>query len=142
MSFDLSLINGDIKLLKNGQVKTCADTAKIRQDVIKIILTALGSNKKHLWYGCNIGGGLLYKNISDTIVFSAIDDSIREALNNLMKLQRYQSGYQEVSSAEFITKVLGISSSRDPADIRQINIKVSLLTKRLTVIEETFTIAS
>ena len=142
MSFDIALINGDMKIQSDGSIKTYSDTSKLRQDIIKILLTGLSTNKVYPWYGCNMANDFIAKNIPDNVVFSEINDSVIESINNLVKLQQHQSGFQELSLAEGIYKILNVSASRDISDPRQVNISVSILTKRLTKIEEVFTVIS
>ena len=51
MSFDLALERGDIKINRDGSMKTVFGNAKLRQDIMKILLTELGDNKFHPKYG-------------------------------------------------------------------------------------------
>ena len=51
MSFDLKIEGGDIKLEADGSLTTVFDNNKLRQEVVKILLTKLGENKYHPSYG-------------------------------------------------------------------------------------------
>ena len=55
MSFDLSIKNGDIYFDPGGSVKTVSKNSKLRQDIIKIILTDIGENRFHKGYGSAVG---------------------------------------------------------------------------------------
>ena len=51
MSFDLSIEKGDIKIGSDGSLSTVSGNNKLRQDIIKILLTDIGDNKFHPKYG-------------------------------------------------------------------------------------------
>ena len=142
MSFDLEIINSDLKIKSNGVVKTVTDTPKLRQDVIKIITTSLGSNKFHPWYGCAVGESTIGKNLPENMLDMEIKSSIEQSLSKLKTLQTAQAASQSVSLAEMISEVGDIISGRSPIDPRQINIQVTILTKRLSKVEEIFTLTS
>ena len=55
MSFDLTLNKGDIKITNTGTVSTVTSNAKLKQDIIKILLTEVGDNKFHPEYGSHVG---------------------------------------------------------------------------------------
>ena len=73
---------------------------------------------------------------------SEIVSSITETLNRLKTLQQSQAISQRVSLAEMISEIGPIFASRNPIDIRQVNIIVTVYTRQLTKIEEVFTIIS
>ncbi len=140
MSFDLELIDSDLKIKADGTVRTVTDTPKLRQDVLKIILTSLGSNKFHPWYGCSISENTIGKNLPQNLLEAEITSSIEQSLRNLKTLQQAQISSQQVSLAEQIAEIGRVDVGRNPIDPRQINIIISILTKRLTKIEEVFTV--
>jgi len=141
MSFDLALINGDLKIQPDGSIKTVTDTPKLRQDIIKIILTPLGSNKNHLWYGCSISEDI-GRNFPDNLQLARIQNYISQSLDRLKALQKSQSTNQRVTLAELINSVGEIHTERDETDPRQMNVVVTVFSKRLAKIEELFTIIS
>jgi len=140
MSFDLEIINNDLKIMSDGSIKTISDTPKLRQDVLKIILTSLGSNKFHPWYGCAVGESSIGKQLPENILEMEIKTSIEQSLEKLKALQSAQASSQRVSLAEMIAEIGEVQVGRNPIDPRQINIIVSILTKRLTKFEEIFTV--
>lgn len=142
MSFDFELIDSDIKIKADGTVRTVSDTPKLRQDVLKIILTPLGSNKYHKWYGCSVGEDIIGKNLPDNMIVNDITTSISNSLKNLQTLQNTQVTYQKTSMAERIAAIGEVFAERNPADLRQINVIVSVLTKRMTKVEEMSTLIS
>lgn len=142
MSFDFELVGGDLVINPDGTVKTATDTPKLRQDVLKIILTPLGSNKFHPWYGCSVVSAIVGKQLPDNLMTNEVRTTIAQSLDRLKKLQRSQSTTQKVSLAELINTVGTIRVNRNLADLRQLNVVVTVLTKRLTKVEEIFTIIS
>ena len=141
MSFDLALINGDLKIQPDGTIKTFTDTPKLRQDIIKIILTPLGSNPNHLWYGCSISNDT-GKNFPDIMRLARIQANVTQSLDNLKSLQTSQSANQQVSLAELIESVGSIDVERDIVEPRQMNVVVTVFSKRLSQLQELFTIIS
>lgn len=141
MSFDLELVDGDLVLKTDGTLKTVTDTPKLRQDILKIIMTSLGENKFHLWYGSGVSNAI-GKSYPENLLALEIETSIRQSLEKLQKLQVTQASLQSVSLAETILKVDSVDVERSSTDPRQINIIVKLITKRLTLIEEVFTVIS
>lgn len=142
MSFDLELINNDLSIKTNGEIRTITDTPKLRQDIIKIILTPLGSVINHPWYGCVVSEDIIGKNLPDHITNSQISAAISQSLDRLKTLQKSQSATQKMSLAEIIDAVGEVFVERDSTDPRKLNIIITVLTKRLTKIEELFTIIS
>lgn len=142
MSFDLALVNNDLALQVNGDVRTVTDTPKLRQDILKIILTPLGSVKNYMWYGCSLGEDIIGTTMTDSMYISKIQTSISKSLDRLKAMQNSQSVNQRVSLAELIDVVAAVDVQRDVSDPRLINVVVTVLSKRLAKIEEVFTIMS
>jgi phage baseplate assembly protein W len=142
MSFDLQLIDDDLSIKPDGKIRTVTDTPKLRQDILKAIVTELGSNRFHQWYGCNVNEGIIGQNLPMGILEAEIVSSITETLNRIKALQKTQAVSQYVTLSEMISEVGPIFVSRNPADTRQLNIVVTVYTRQLTKIEEVFTIIS
>jgi phage baseplate assembly protein W len=140
MSFDFAIIESDLVIQPDGTMRTVEDTTKLRQDILKIITTSLGSNKFHPWYGCTVSDNIIGKNLPENLMMMEIETSITESLENLKKLQIQQSTSQRISLAELINTIGGVVAFRSPDDPRQVKIQVTVFTKRLTKIEETFTL--
>ncbi len=141
MSFDLQLVNSDISIKPDGTVRTVAGTAKLKQDIIKIILTPLGSVSFHLWYGSNITDDNIGNILSDARLNENIGTAISESLKRLQQLQRAQSTGQNVKLSEIISTIREIRIQRSSIDQRQVNVVVSVLSRDLTAVEEIFTIS-
>lgn len=134
MSFDLSIEKGDIKINRDGTVKAVSGNAKLKQDIVKILLTDLGDNKFHLNYGSKIGALQIGHYADNTLMSLDIESSARNALQNLMALQKSQQRRQALTPGEIIVDILNVKVNRDQADPRMYNIFVSVLTQELTEI--------
>ena len=132
MSFDLKIKNGDISLGKDGSITTVIGNDKLRQDILKILLTDLGSNKYHKRYGSYIGR-LNIGDISDNMLISLdLERSAMNAIKNLMALQRFQAKRQGLNPGEIIVDINNVSVTRDDLDPRLYNITVSVMTREIT----------
>jgi phage baseplate assembly protein W len=140
MSFDLKIVNNDLSIGRDGLLEIVKDNEKLAQDVIKIILTPLGSNRYHRWYGSSIGDRTIGLVVDASITQIEAERAVQMSLSNLIALQQAQTKTQYVSPGETIASIREVSVLRDPQDPRQYQIVVSLLTRQLTVVEETFTL--
>lgn len=140
MSFDLQIINDDLSILPDGKIRTVTDTPKLRQDVLKIIVTALGSNRFHPWYGSSVGSDTIGQNLPPSVVETEIVAAITQSISRLKALQASQVSSQSTSLSELIAELGPVRAERNPIDPRQVNVIVTVLTKQLTKIEEIFTI--
>lgn len=140
MSFDLALIDSDIKIKSDGTIRIVEETAKLQQDIVKIILTPVGSVKHHTWYGSNIGENNIGNILPDDILFNNLDSALQDSLQKLVQLQRVQSTQQRVSTSELIAAIREVNVQRNPNDPRQINVVVRVISKSLQPVEEIFTI--
>lgn len=140
MSFDLKLERGDIKLSVDGLVEPVTGNTKLRQDILKILLTELGDNKFHPNYGSYIGSLQIGQIADERLVSLDMESSARNAIRNLMSLQRAQSKRQGLTPGEIIIDILDVSVSRDQVDPRLYNIYVSVLTQSLTEVSNNITV--
>lgn len=140
MSFDLKIENNDLITNPDGTLQTVRDNAKLAQDIVKGVLTPLGSNKFFRWYGSTVSIRTIGQVLDATITQTEIERSIQDFLSNLISLQKAQARVQYVSAGEQIASIQGVAALRDPNDPRQWQIQVSVLTRKLTVVEETFTL--
>lgn len=141
MSFDLKIESNDLKINPDGGLQTVRDNAKLIQDIIKAILTPLGSNRFFQWYGSTLNSRVIGQFLDSTIIEAEMVRSVQDTLNNIIALQRAQARTQYVSAGEQIAAVRDISVMRNATDPRQYEITISVLTRKLTVVEETFTVS-
>jgi len=140
MSFDLKLKSGDIQLENDGSISIVSGNQKIRQDLVKILLTKLGENRFHPQYGSNTGLLQVGSTADQNLLELDLNQSVQSATRFLMSLQREQSKRQLLSSSEIILDVKNISVERDEEDPRLYNIFISILTQKLEQINEVITI--
>jgi hypothetical protein len=140
MSFDLKIKNGDLVLDSSGSLVSVSGNNKIRQDIVKILLTKPGDNRFHSSYGSNLGL-LKVGNVTDeSILELELKRSTEDAIKYLIFLQKNQSRGQVLSLSEIILDIANISVERDSADPRLYNIYISVLTQKLDIIDEVITI--
>lgn len=140
MSFDLKIKSGDISLESSGEISVVFGNQKIRQDVVKIILTKIGENRFHPQYGSNTGQLQIGTILDQALVEEDLRQSAQSAIRYLMQLQREQSRKQLLSSSEIILDIKNLQIERDEADPRLYNIFISVLTQKLESIDEVITI--
>lgn len=140
MSFDLKIVNGDISLEADGSLKTVFDNEKLRQDIIKILLTKLGENNYHPGYGSEIGA-LTIGHVPDRELLELdLKSSAQDAVNKIIALQKRQSRRQFLTPGERLVSVLDISAQRNTVDPRLYSIFISIQTGALTTITESVTV--
>lgn len=140
MSFDLKIKNGDLVLDQSGSLSIVSGNNKIRQDIVKILLTRIGDNKFHASYGSDIGILKIGEVTDTTILELDIKRSVEDAIRYLIFLQKNQSKNQILSLSEVIIDISSIETERDSEDPRLYNIYISVLTQKLDIIDEIITI--
>jgi len=140
MSFDLKITDNDLRLNPDGGLQTVHDNEKLIQDILKIILTSAGSNKIFRWYGSALGARIIGNILDSTQLETEVARSVQVALSNLVALQKSQGRTQYVSAGESIAAIRGVSVLRNETDPRIYEIGISVLTRKLTVVEDTFTL--
>jgi len=140
MSFDLKIKNGDLSIGNSGALDTVSGNNKIRQDIVKILLTNIGENRFHSRYGSDLGAFKIGDVSDQTMIELDLKRSVEEAIRYIMFLQKNQSKYQVLSLSEIILEIVDIRTERDSADPRLYNIYISILTQKLDKIEEIITI--
>lgn len=140
MSFDLKIEANDLKINPDGTIQTVRDNDKLVQDIVKALLTTLGSNRFHNWYGSLLSSAMIGQVLDATLAEIEAERTISNTFSNLISLQKAQAQTQYVSAGETIAAIRDISVIRNETDPRQYQITVSVLTKKLTIVEETFTL--
>lgn len=141
MSFDLKLTDGSFNFGADGSATKLFNEEKLKQDIIKIILTTQGQAKLHPWYGSPLGEKVIGKVLPFNILENEVSDAINFCLNNLIKLQSLQSkDGQYITPNEQLSQILNVNVKRSTYDARQYNIAVDVSTKKGSVIREVFDI--
>ena len=140
MSFDLRIRNGDIGIDEDGSIKLITNNNKLRQDIIKILLTDLGENKFHKFYGSRVGALEIGAVADQDIINMDLEGSVKRALANLIAMQKVQGRKQFLTPGEKILEVTSVAVERDGVDPRLYNVFISVLTQKLSTISEVITI--
>lgn len=140
MSFDLKIVKGDIAISSDGTLELVRDNDKLRQDLIKILLTELGENKYHPDYGSEIGALQIGSFTDAEFLEVDLTASAETAVRKVMALQRNQAKRQFLSPGEIIVEILNVEVTRDTSDQRLYNIFISVLTQKLTTLTESITV--
>jgi phage baseplate assembly protein W len=139
MSFDLKIAKGDLQLNGDGTISLVSGNQKLRQDILKILLTTFGDNKYHVSYGSNLSQ-LEIGSADIVITENEIKSSVISSINTLMSMQRSQARYQTLYPSEVIVSVLDVQVGRDNLDPRMYNLRLSILTQQLTEVFDNITI--
>jgi len=140
MSFDLKLSNGDIVFSPEGDVEIVEGLDKLKQDVLKILITELGSNVYHPWYGSELSDDVVGNTTDARVTAASAESAISNALENLAALQVEQQAFQRVTPQEMIAAISNIKVEQEPADFRIWNVLVSVVSKSLNEVTENFSI--
>jgi hypothetical protein len=139
MSFDLKILKGDLQIDNTGAIVTVSGNQKLRQDIIKILLTAYGDNKYHPGYGSGLGQ-IEIGSTDFNLTEAEIKNTALSAINGLIAMQRRQARSQTLSPSEVIVSVLDVGVLRDTIDPRLYNLRISVLTQQLTEVFDNITI--
>jgi phage baseplate assembly protein W len=107
-------VENDFRYTEQGDIKTIGDFDLLYQNVAKILLTEIGTNPYHVWYG-STAIRLVGKKVSASVVHS-LRASVRDALSNFKNVQDQQAGIQEMSFKERLSRVKSIDVSTIGAD--------------------------
>lgn len=140
MSFDIKLLKNDIAIDRDGSLRTVSDNEKLRQDIVKILITELGENKFHPSYGSKVGSIEIGHVPDQELLELDLSASTENSIRNLINLQRTQARRQFLTPGETIVDIVNINVERDLLDPRMYNVFISVLTQRLTLLTESVTV--
>lgn len=130
MSFDLRIKDGDVVIGQNGDVEIVENTDKLVQDILKIVLTPIGSNPFHPWYGSPISKSLVGRALEEDFISSIATQQLQTSLDRLMSLQQAQlKENQLVTASEQIAAVQRVLVERNISDPRFYTIFLTILSK-------------
>jgi len=110
-----TFIENDTRFDATGQGIFITDENLLYQACLKILLTDVGSNPYHNWYGTTIRSRIGSKAVGN--VAALLSEDVRRALARLQNVQRAQAEYQQVTAKERLYAVLGVRTrphSQDP----------------------------
>jgi hypothetical protein len=141
MSFDLTLVNGSFNFSADGSLQRIFNEEKLKQDIVKILLTTQGSVMLNPWYGSPLSERVIGKNMPFNILETEVADAVNFCLNNIIKLQALQlKDGQYLTPNEQLSQILNVKVQRSLYDTRQYNIVIDVGTKKGSVIHEVFDI--
>jgi phage baseplate assembly protein W len=142
MSYDLQIINGDL-VINQGELQTLTDSAKLIQDILKILLTDVGADPLQPSYGSYLSRSIIGSPLQNGAIVQIAQSQINSCLITLQQLQRLQvKSMQQVSADEQLAAITGISVVRSSADPRLFNVKVSGLTNGYQPISTQFSVST
>ena len=115
---------------------TVFDNNKLRQDIIKILLTNLGENKFHVSYGSKTGALNIGHVADQELLELDLQSSAEDAIRYLIRAQINQQKSQYLTPGEVISGIKSVTAERDKLDPRMYNLYISVYTKKLTVLTE------
>lgn len=139
MSFDFKVVNGDLVIGSNGDFETVTGTEKLIQDILKMLLTPVGSNIFFPWYGSLLSSAMIGSPMDDQFIETAATLQINNSLQTLQSLQRDQlTSLQHVSASELLAAIKEVMVQRSIVDPTYYAISVKVLTKDLKTTTATF----
>jgi hypothetical protein len=109
-----TFVENDFRFDATGSSIFIQNEDLLYQAVLKMLLTDVGSNPFHAWYGTSIREGIGTKALMG--VSSVLSEDVRKALANLQSLQTEQAKYQQVTFKERLYAVLGVQVRRHQQD--------------------------
>lgn len=109
-----TFVENDYRFDQAGSAILIQNEDLLYQAVLKILLTDLGSNPFHTWYGTSIRERIGTKALMG--VSSVLSEDVRKALTKLQSLQTEQGKYQQVTFKERLYAILGVSVKRHQQD--------------------------
>lgn len=138
MSFDLRVSNGDLVIGTDGDLQKVENTDKLIQDLLKISLTPLGSNKFFPMYGSAASDTLVGNALDFNFTSSIASSQLRNSIETLQKLQKIQANIQMVTASEIIAVVQQISINQNVIDPRFISVVIKVFTRALSSVQTGF----
>lgn len=141
MSFDLKLEQGDIRLSGSSDLATVENGEKLTQDVLKIVTTQLGANKRFPWYGCPLTQSMIGRAFDSVFINSIASNQLRFSITNLQRLQQEQlTNDQIVTKQEQIAAVQNLGVNQNTIDPRFFNIDLTVLSKAFRRVQASFSV--
>lgn len=141
MSFDLLIQNGDLAIGQDGDLNRVEDSDKLIQDVLKMLVTPLGSNIFYPFYGSLINKSLVGQAFFDIEMLNSVGSSqLQNSLETLQRLQQKQAVEQYVSPFEQIAAIKKVRIERNQEDYRFFLVTVEIATRALSTVSVQFSL--
>jgi phage baseplate assembly protein W len=103
-------VENDFRFNEFGETQKIKNTDLLYQNVAKILLTEIGSNPYHDWYGSNAFRLIGQKN--NSTLAESLRISVQQALTKFQSVQQQLSKVQEISDEERLISVNSVSVSQ------------------------------
>lgn len=140
MSFDLSIVDGDLVIGQDGDLQKVENTTKLIQDLLKLAITPTGSNPFHPWYGSPISKSLIGMSLDASMMEAIADGQLTASIKTLQSLQRIQFSFQTLSASEQIAAISDIHIERNQVDPRYFTVVIKVLSKDMSIVTADFTL--
>lgn len=142
MSFDLLLIDGDLKI-KEGDFQIVENSDKLVQDVLKLVSTQLGTNPFFPAYGSPMSQALIGTAYEEEFVQNVASQQLRSSIERLQLAQLEQlKKRQIVTPDEQIAAIADVSVAQSVADPRFYIVKLTVISKAFQRIPIEFAVSS
>ena len=128
-----SPIQKDINITEQGTLETVVGTAKVRQAVLKTLLTVVGTNPFNLAYGSLLSNVIGQK--FDLYTQFNLQQSVQSAVDFLIQQQQLQPA---IPANETILRVSAVNLDQDPTDPRTVKVNIRILTASFEEVTVTF----
>jgi hypothetical protein len=132
MSYDFKIYKGDFKIGSDGDIQKVENTEKLIQDILKVAITPLGSNRFFPWYGSPVSKSLIGNVFDMEFVTTVASGQLMNSLESLQTLQQEQARRQRVTPFEQIAAVRRVEIERNQVDPRFFTVAIDVLTKALS----------
>jgi hypothetical protein len=140
MSFDFKIRDGDLSIGQDGDLTRVEDTEKLIQDILKIVITPMGSNQFYPWYGSRVSKSLIGHVFDFEFLSTVATSQLQNALENLQRLQQEQAKQQRVTPFEQLAALRDVRIERNQVDPRFFLVVINAVTRALTEANTTLTI--
>lgn len=128
-------VEKDLQYNNLGNLRRVRDEEKLLQDIEKIVVTELGSNPFHPWFGTSILR-LIGGKIQGAVYFrSRVGGEIRTALQNYDSVQKQQSERQLVTDQERYARILSLEILQNDFDPTAFEIDLTVQNREGALVE-------
>lgn len=129
MSFDFKIKDGNLSISETGEIEIVEKEAKLIQDIIKIVLSQRGFNKRNPWYGTDIVNGGIGNSFDFQFTSSFLQSQVKSAIETLISLQKQQEKNQYLTPEESIAAIKLVSVKERFNDPRFLDIYINVINK-------------
>ena len=92
MSFDFRIKDGDLSIGEDGDLNRVENTDKLVQDILKIIITPIGTNQFYPWYGSRLSKSMIGNVFDHEFISSVATNQLQNAIESLQRLNKNRLG--------------------------------------------------